>query len=63
METSRMMSFLWDKIVKKSTWSANITTKENELIVTLKRGKIGKTFTNSDEMLLKSEISSFMQLS
>jgi hypothetical protein len=61
-KTSRMMQFIWEFIAHKGKWSANVTTKENELTVTLINGTIGKQFRSIDESLLKSQISSFLQL-
>lgn len=57
-----MISFVWDLTGKKSRWSANVTAKENELTVTLLCGKIGRRFRSIDENLLKSEISSFLEI-
>ncbi len=61
-KTSRIMESLWELIGQRVKWSANITSKENELTVTLINGKEGKQFRGIDEKLIESEIRQFIHL-
>lgn len=53
---TKIVPFLWELVGRNKRYSANVTTKENEITVNILRGKRSKFFRNPDAGSLMADI-------
>lgn len=53
---AKIMPLLWEVIGLNKGCSVNVTTKENEIIVSILNGRRWKRFKNNDALILMSDI-------